>query len=197
MRFRWPTSAATSALSRRRTVEPPALPPIQASLSCSRLSSYSCATLICNMRLPGCDVLVNRARVGVAGECRAQVAVAQHLRELGEHLQVLLGRVLRHEEQENQADGLAVRRVERHRLGEAHKGADRLLEPLDPAVRDCDALAQPGRSQALPREQAVEHEAAGDTLIVLEEQPGLLEHALLARYIQVEKDVRRRQEFCN
>src|SRR5262245_11599463 len=97
MRLRWPTSAAPSVLSRRRSVAPPALPPSQASPSFSRLSSYSCATLICNMRLPGGDVLVNRARVGVARELGAEIAVAQHLSELGQHAQVLLRRLLGHE----------------------------------------------------------------------------------------------------
>src|SRR5262252_6016089 len=141
MRLRCPTSAAPSELSRRSAVAPPALPPIQASPSFARLSSYSCATLICNMRLPGGDVLVNRARVGIARELRAEIAVAQHLRELGEHSQVLLRRLLRYQEQEHQVHRLAVGGVERYRLGEANEGADRLLQALDPAVRDRDALS--------------------------------------------------------
>src|SRR5262252_5907076 len=156
MRLRCPTSAATSVLSRRSGVVLPALPPIQASPSFSRLSSYSCATLICNMRLPGGDVLVNRACVGIARELRAEIAVAQHLRELGEHAQVLLRRLLRYEEQKHQVHRLAVGCVERHRLGEANEGAHRLLQPLDPPVRNGDSLPQARRAQALPREQAVE-----------------------------------------
>src|SRR6266851_696717 len=84
MRLRWPTSAATPVLSRQSRVAPPAFPPIQASPSFSRLSSYSCATLICNMRLPGRDVLMKRARIGVGREFLAQLAVAQHLCELGQ-----------------------------------------------------------------------------------------------------------------
>src|SRR5262245_3284035 len=197
MRLRWPTSAATSELSRRSDAALPALPPIQASPSLSRLSSYSCATLICNMRLPGGDVLMHRARVGISRELRAEFAVAQHLRKLGEHAQVLLGRLLGHEEQEYQIDRLAVGGVEGHRLGEAHEGADRFFEPLDSAVGNRDALAEARRAETLAREQAVEHEAPRDALVVLEQQPGLLEHALLAGHIQVEEDVRRRQQLRN
>src|SRR5258705_8999538 len=116
MRLRWPPSAATPALSRRSQAAPPAFPPIQASPSFSRLSSYSCATLICNMRLPRGDVLMERARIGAGREFLAQLAVAQHLCELGQDAQVLLGRLLRHQQQEHEADGLAVGGVERNRL---------------------------------------------------------------------------------
>src|SRR5215467_6734561 len=195
MRLRCPTSAATSVLSRRSGVAPPALPPIQASPSFSLLSSYSCATLICNMRLPGGDVLVDRARVRIAREFFAEIAVAEHLRKLREHAQVLLGRLLGHQEQEHQAHRLAVGRIERHGLREANEGSHRLLQSLDPAVRNGDSLTESRGPEALAREKTVEHEASCDALIVLEQQPGLLEHALLAGDIQVQKDVRRRQKL--
>src|SRR5215470_3135806 len=147
MRLRWPTSAATSVLSRRSSVAPPAFPPIQASPSFSRLSSYSCATLICNMRLPGGYVLMYRACIGIVEESLAQFPVAQHLSELRKHAQVLLGCLLGYQEQEHQGGRLAVGRVERHRLGEADERDHRLLEPLDPAVRYGDPLAQSGRAE--------------------------------------------------
>src|ERR1044072_9679371 len=96
MRLRGPTSAATPVLSRQSLVAQPAFPPIQASPSLSRLSSYSCATLICNMGLPGCDVLMQSARIGGGREFLAQLAVAQHLCELGQDAEGPLGRLLRH-----------------------------------------------------------------------------------------------------
>src|SRR6267378_2630173 len=195
MRLRWPTSAATPVLSRQSRVAPPAFPPIQASPSFSRLSSYSCATLICNMRLPGSDVLMDGACVGIFREPCPQLAVAQHLGKLREHAQMLLRRLLGHEEQEHQTHRFSVGRVERHRLSEAHKSTHRFLQALDSAVRNGDSLPQPGGAEALPGEQAVEYEASRDALVVLEQQPGLLEHALLAGDIQVEKDVRRRQKL--
>src|SRR6266700_772897 len=197
MRLRWPTSAAASVLSRRSRVAPPAFPPSQANPSLSRLSSYSCATLICNMGLPGGDVLMERARVGVGRELAAQLAVAQHLRELRQDSKVLFGRLLGHQQHENEIDGLAVGGVEGHGLSEAHKSADRLLQALDPAVRNRDPLAEAGRAEALPGEQTVEYQTSRHALIVLEEEPRLLEHALLARHIQVQKDVARGQKLRN
>src|SRR5438094_6243942 len=112
MRLRCPTSAATPVLSRQSLVAPPALPPIQASPSLSRLSSYSCATLICNMRLPGGDVLMEQARIGIGGEPLAQFPVAEHLCELRQDLQVLLGSMLGHKQEEDEVDRLAVWRIE-------------------------------------------------------------------------------------
>src|SRR6266700_2877721 len=197
MRLRWPTSAAASVLSRRSRVAPPAFPPSQASPSLSRLSSYSCATLICNMGLPGGDVLMERARVGVGRELAAQLAVAQHLRELRQDSKVLFGRLLGQQQHENEIDGLAVGGVEGHRLREAPKSADRLLQALDPAVRNRDPLAEARRAEALPGEQTVEYQTSRHALIVLEEEPRLLEHALLARHIQVQKDVGRGQKLRN
>src|SRR5438552_13478071 len=185
MRLRCPTSAATPGRSRQSLVGRPAFPPIQASPSLSRLSSYSCATLICNMRLPGSDVLMQGARIGGGREFVAQLAVAQHLCELGQDAQVLLGRLLRHQQQEDQTDRLAVGRVERNRLRQAHESPDRFLQSLDPAVRNGESLTQAGRAETLAGEQAVEHQTPCHPLIVLEEQPGLLEHAFFARDIQV------------
>src|SRR5207302_7468176 len=197
MRLRWPTSAATPVLSRQSLVAPPVFPPIQANPSLSRLSSYSCATLICNMRLPGGDVLMKRARIGVCRKFLAQLTVAQHLCELGQYAQMLLGRLFRHQQQEHETDGLAVGRVERNRLCQTHKSPDCFLQTLDPAVRDSESLPQPRRAQALAGKQAVEHQAPGHPLVVLEEQPSLLEHAFFARHIQVQEDVRRGQELGN
>src|SRR5213593_1276270 len=159
MRLRWPTSAATPVLSRQSLIAPPAFPPIQANPSLSQLSSYSCATLICNMRLPGGDVLMKRARVGIGRKFLAQVTVAQHLRELGQDTQVLLGRLFRHQQQEHETDGFAVGRVEGNRLCQAHKSPARFLQTLDPAVRDGESLPQPGRAETFAGKQAVEHQA--------------------------------------
>src|SRR5258705_7870182 len=93
VRLRWPISAAAAADSRRTAVRP-SRPATQASESASRLSSCSCATLTCSIRLPSGDDLVERRRVGGAGERLAQRAVAEHLRQFGEDLEVFLGGVL-------------------------------------------------------------------------------------------------------
>src|SRR6267143_2540511 len=184
VRLRWPISEAAATAS-RRTLVPPSRPATQASESASRLSSCSRATLTCSIRLPSADQLVERRRVGGGAHRLAQRAVAEHLRELGEDLQVLLGRLFRHQEHEHEGDRRAVGRVEGNRLREADEGAERFLQALDPAMRDGDALPKTGGAEALARKQAVEHEAPGDAVVILEKQTRLLEQAFLARGLQV------------
>ena len=77
-------------------------------------------------------------------------------------------------------DRLAVRRFEGDRLSQAHEGGERLLQALDPAVRNGDTFAETGRAEALAREQIVGDGAAGDAVLVLEDQARLLEYAFLA-----------------
>src|ERR1044071_5037245 len=151
VRLRWPISAAAAAAS-LRTAVPPSRPAIQASDSASRLSSCSRATLTCGIRLPDGDQLMELGGVGRGEHRFAQGPVAEHLRQLREDLQVLLGGLLRHEQDEGEAHRLAVGGLERHRLREAHEGAERLFQALDAAVRDGDALAESGRAQLLARE---------------------------------------------
>jgi len=57
-------------------------------------------------------------------------------------------------------------------------------------VGNGDALAEPGGTQPLAREQAVEHQAARDAVMVLEQEARLLEQALLARGLQVYEHMR-------
>src|SRR5262245_15977358 len=194
VRLRWPISAAAAAAS-LRTAVPPSRPAIQASESASRLSSCSRATLTCSIRFPRGDELVQLRGARGARHGLAQRAVGEHLRQLGKDLQVLLGRLLGNEQHESEADRLSVGRVERHRLRQAEQRAQRLFQALDAAVRDGDALAEAGRAELLAREQAVEHGAAGERVVVLEQQTRLLEQELLARCLQVDEHVGRRQDF--
>src|SRR5205085_10525074 len=123
VRLRCPISAAAAAAS-RRTVVPPSRPATQASARASRLSSCSRTTLTCSIRLPGGDQLVKRGRLGREGHRLAQRLVAEHLRELRQDLQVLFGRLLGHEQHENERHRRAVGRVERNRLRQADEGAE-------------------------------------------------------------------------
>src|SRR5947207_1137345 len=61
--------------------------------------------------------------------------------------------------------------------------------------RSGDALGEPGRAERLARKQAVEHRAAADLVVVVEQEARLLEQALLARGLQVGDDVTRGQDF--
>src|SRR5688500_3886757 len=195
VKLRWPISAAAAASSRRTAALPPSRPPTPASESASRLSSCSRATLTWSIGLPRRDQLVQRRGVARAAHRLAQRLVAEHLRELGEDLQVLLGRLLGHEQHEHQRHRVAVGRIEGNRLAQAEEGAEGVLQALDAAVRDRHALPQAGGAQALAREQAVEDDALGDAVVVLEEQPDLLEQALLARHLDIEVDMRGGQEL--
>src|SRR5919204_3666298 len=184
VRLRWPISEAAATAS-RRTAVPPSRPATQASESASRLSSCSRATLTCSIRLPGGDELVERGRVGGGAHGLAQRAIAEHLRELGEDLQVLLRRLFRDEEHEDEGDRRAVGRVERYGLREADERAERFLQAFDPSMRDRHALAKAGGAELLAREQAVEDETARDAVMIFKQQARLLEQPLLARGRQV------------
>src|SRR5688572_2324031 len=126
-RLRWPISAAAAAASRLTETVPLSRPATQASESASRLSSCSRATLTWSIGLPRGDQLMQRARVGRPRHLLAQRLVAEHLRELGEDLQVLLGRLLGHQQHEHQRHRAAIGRVEGNRLREAEEGAERVL----------------------------------------------------------------------
>ena len=110
---------------------------------------------------------------------------------------MLLGRLLRHEQDEGEGDRRAVGRVEGHRLRKADESAEGFLQSLDAAVRNRDALAEAGRAQALAGEQAVEDLAARDAVVVFEKQARLLEQALLARGLKVDEHVRWGEQFSD
>ena len=59
-------------------------------------------------------------------------------------------------------DFLAVDRVEVDRLGEAREDADDALQPLQLAMRNGDAMAEPGRAEPLALQQDVEDVALGN-----------------------------------
>src|SRR5262245_9560851 len=120
VRLRWPIRGAEAAAS-RRTAEALSRPATQASASASRLSSCSRATSTCSIRSPRGDQVVQRGRVGGPAHGFAQLLVAEHLRELGEDLQVLLGGLLGNQQHEGEAHRVRVGRVERYRLGEAEE----------------------------------------------------------------------------
>jgi hypothetical protein len=83
----------------------------------------------------------------------------------------------------------AVRGVDRHRMREADEGTKGYVQPCDAPVRDGAALAKAGSAKTRASEQAIEHQAAREGVLVLEEESYLLEQALLARHLQVDDDV--------
>ena len=69
-----------------------------------------------------------------------------------------------------------------------HRG-ERVLQALDPAVRNRHAVAEAGGAQALASEQVVGDGGAGDRVLVLEQQAGVLERALLAGGVDIDQHV--------
>src|SRR5436190_1663708 len=127
MKFMWPTwpIVGLSAASPVSTRLPPSRPAIQRSCRRSWLSATSRSTLTCRRCVsadtsghgdPAAYRIPRRRRVGRGGKTLAERALAEHLRELGEQLEVLLGRVLRHEQHEHLVDRATVGRVERDLL---------------------------------------------------------------------------------
>lgn len=125
----------------------------------------------------------------------ARVAIGQQLRDLRQDLEVLLRRLFGDQQENQEPDRLAVGRFERDRIGEPHERGERMLETLDPPVRNRDAFAEAGRTEPLPREQVVRDGAAGDAVLILEDQPRLFEDAFLAGDGEVDDDVLYGQDF--
>src|SRR6185369_2407350 len=104
-------------------------------------------------------------------------------------LEVRLGGLLLLEQREHEVHGLPVGRLEGDGRGGAHKGAHGLLQGADAAVGYGDAVPQAGGTELLALEQAVEDARPRDLPGVLEQQPDLLEQALLAAHVQPQQDV--------
>jgi hypothetical protein len=98
-------------------------------------------------------------------------------------------------QEDQQRYRLAVGRFERNGLGQPHEGGQRLLQALDAAVRNGHAGAETGGTERFAREQVVGHGGPGHAMVVLEQEPGLLEDPLLAGDGDVEVDVAGWQQF--
>ncbi|MBB2927396.1 hypothetical protein FHX59_001809 [Paraburkholderia silvatlantica] len=116
-------------------------------------------------------------------------AIRQQLCDLGQDFKMLLRRLFGHEQEDQERDGLTVWRFEGDWLSEAHEGGLRLLQALDAAVRDRDAFAEARGAEALAREKIIGNRAAGDAVLVFEDQASLFEDAFLAGDGQADDDV--------
>jgi hypothetical protein len=124
----------------------------------------------------------------------AQFAVAQHLGDLGQDLEVTLGGRLGHQQKDQQADGFVVGCIERNGLLQAHHGGQRVLQALDAAMRNGHAVAQAGGAQAFAGEQVVGDRGTCNRMLVFEQQACVLERALLAGGLYVNEHVAERQD---
>jgi hypothetical protein len=85
----------------------------------------------------------------------AHFAVRQQLGNFRKNFQVLLGGLLRHQQEDQQRYRLAVGRFERNGFGQAHESCQRLLQALDAAVRNGHARAKAGGTERFAREEVV------------------------------------------
>src|SRR5512132_3654859 len=161
IRFMWPTCpiVGRSELSPTSVRSPPSRPashtrPRRSLLSSRNRSTLTWRIVVRSRRLPVAKHGVERCGVGRLRQPIAKRALRKHLRKFGEQLQVLVGRMLGHEQDEQLVDGLAVRRVERDRLGEPRKRADRLAQPVNAAVRYRDTLPESRQAELLARGEA-------------------------------------------
>ena len=115
------------------------------------------------------------------------------LGEFGEELQVMLIGLFGNQQDKKHRDWTAVGRIEWNGFGETDKGAKGVFEGFDAAVGNGDALSKTGRTELFTGKQTVEDGAAGDAVIVLEQQAGLLERALLAARLEADDDIGRGQ----
>src|SRR5664279_1885229 len=127
---------------------------------------------------------MQRRGVRSGGELFTKNPVGEHLRQLGEQLQMVLVGGFRHQQHKYQADRLAVGCVKLHRRLEANERADRSLEALDASMGNRDALAEAGGAEFFACEQGVVDRAASDALMIFEQNARLLEYALLAAGVE-------------
>ena len=132
---------------------------------------------------------MNGTGIGVAAQTVAEAAVGEHLGEFGKELEMAFGGRFGHQEDEQQADRLTVRGLEGHRRGQAEKRAERFLEALDAAVGNRDALTEPGGTELFAGKERVINGDAGQSMVVFEEQSGLLKDAFLAAGFEIHYDI--------
>ena len=123
-----------------------------------------------------------------------QQLLRQHLSELGQDLQMLLGRVLGNQQHHQQPDRLTVRGTELDRVLYPDDRCGCPLQSAQAPVRYRDSLAQAGRTELLAGHQAVEDSRRTQSLIMLEYVSCTVQRVALVVRLDVERDVRKRQQ---
>src|SRR5436190_13148771 len=197
MKFMWPTwpIVGLRAFSPVSTRLPPWRLASQVSCSRSRLASNSFSTVTWRIatgplipipfywtptgrrlrRFPGTKKLDQILGARGCRELLTKRALRKHLCQLGEELQMLLGRMLGHEQHEKLLDGLAVGRLEGDGRYESDECAGRLRKSFDPSVRNRDPLTEPRRSELFARCKACRDDGPRKAGAALEQRSGLIE----------------------
>ena len=119
----------------------------------------------------------------------AEGAIREHLRQFGEQLQVVFGGSFRHQQDEYVDHRKLVRGIELHGHRQAQKGRSGFFQALDATMRNSDPLAKSRGSHFLAGKKGVIHQAAGDTVLVLEDKSRLFENTLLAAGFKANRNV--------
>src|SRR2546421_5655660 len=128
-------------------------------------------------RFPGAKQVEQLVDARGGAEPVAKAALRKHLRELGEELKMLFGRVLGDEQHEQLPDRLAVGRVESNGPCQSNECTGRLAESFDAAVRNRNALTQARGAELLACGEACRNDRASEPRAPLEQRAGLLEEA--------------------
>ena len=110
-----------------------------------------------------------------------------HLGDLGQDLQVPLRGRLGHQQEDQQADRLLIRRIEADGVGELEHCRHGSRQALDAAMGNGNSVPQTGRAQAFACEQAIGDQGTRQTMQALKEQTRFLESAFLAGDINAHK----------
>src|SRR5271163_1746619 len=100
---------------------------------------------------------VERRRIAGGAQLGGDRGVAQQARARCERLEMVRAGCFRGDQHENEIDGQAVRGFEIDRTFEPGERAENVLAFGDLAMRDGDAVADPGRAEPLPLQKRVEN----------------------------------------
>jgi len=102
---------------------------------------------------------------------------------------MLFGRLLGYQQDKEQIDRAAIRRVKRYRRCQTQECANSLFQPLDSTMRNRHTLAQTGGTEFFAGEQAIENDRASKTKAIFKKHTRLLENPFLAAGIKVKQDL--------
>ncbi len=123
---------------------------------------------------------MQRGGIGGGFDLLAQGAIAEQFGDFRQNFKVFLGGRFRHQQEDQQGDRLLVRRVKTDRCVQLENGGHRRFEPLDAAMRNGNAMTEPGRAQTFAGEQTVSDQRAVHPVQVFKQQAGFFESTLFA-----------------
>ena len=106
---------------------------------------------------------------------------------------MFLGCRFGHQQKYQQTDGLLIWRVKTDGMTQQKHSRHRRFEAFDAAMRDGDAVPQPGGAQALAGEQTVSHQGATQTMEVLKQKTRFFKRAFFAAGINADQHLGHRE----